>query len=113
MKQYESAVADAGVPGYVNQESFRTAREEWAGDEAPSAEEPTEHTPAPEEPTQAPPHTEPATAAQASQRQPQEGGQDEPEQHDEWPDVTLPGKMAFSGCSATPKKRLVSGLCSS
>lgn len=108
------------MPGYSTQESFRTAREEWPGEEAPAAEEAAEHTPAAEEPTQAPPCTEPASTAGGPQALPQEGGEDEVEQHaeaeqgaGEWPDVTLPGEMALSTCSADPRRNLASGLGSS
>ena len=97
-KRHVSA-AGAGVPGYVNQESFRTAREELTGDEAPEGEEPIEHTPATEEPTQAPPGAEPASTAEGPQAETEEGDQDEHQQHaaeaghgaGEWPDVTLSG----------------------
>ena len=90
----------AGVPGYANQESFKTAREGRIGGDAPAPGEPFEHATAIEELAQAPPRAKPAGTLEAPEALPQEVGVHESQQRDtdaeqgpgEWPDVTLAGE---------------------
>ena len=92
------------MPGYGRpQESFKTAREGWTGEE-PATEEPAESLLIAEEPIQEPAPAQPTSAVEAPQDTPQEGNQDSPRQHaaeaeqglSDWPHVTLPGEQAAS-----------------